>query len=103
MDANGTAENELRITELISEKDPQHDGWYFVRTLLDFFTLHRPRIDHICLVFEPPRELLWLLKDRFEGNTIPSEFLKVMVQMMLDGLDHLHQRCLVIHGGEHVI
>lgn len=89
--------NELRVTKLITAKDPSHEGWHFVRTLKDSFTLQGRFDDHICLVFQPLREPLWLLKTRFEGNTIPVDLLKIMVQMMLHSLDYLHQRCRIIH------
>ena len=96
-----TAENELRISQLISEANMQHKGRYFVRTLLDSFALRGKHGEHICLVFEPLREPLWLLKDRFEENVIPSEILKIMIQMLLHGLDYLHTECHVIHTGRH--
>ncbi|KAI9830512.1 MAG: hypothetical protein M1819_005470 [Sarea resinae] len=93
-----TAERELDITQHISKADPRHEGWHFVRVLADSFTLKGPSSDHICLVFEPLREPLWILKDRFEGNTIPLELLKIMVQMLLHGLDYLHRVCHIIHS-----
>ena len=58
---------------------------------------------HICLVFEPLREPIWLLNERFEGNTIPSEILKIMVQMLLHGLDYLHTECHIVHTGKHKV
>jgi serine/threonine-protein kinase SRPK3 len=94
------AENELRISQLVSRTDSRHEGRHFVRTLRDSFTVKGPSSDHICLVFEPLREPLWLLKNRFKGNSIPSELLKIMVQMMLQGLDYLHQVCHTVHTGK---
>ena len=72
----------------------------FVRSLLDSFTVKGPTSNHTCLVFEPLREPLWLLKERFEGNTIPSEILKIMVEMLLHGLDYLHTECHIVHTGK---
>ncbi|KAL8720804.1 MAG: hypothetical protein Q9225_002399 [Loekoesia sp. 1 TL-2023] len=94
------AKNELRNMQLLSKSNPRHEGRHFVRTLLDFFKLRSPFGEHICLVFEPLREPLWLLNRRFQGNIIPSEILKVMVQMLLHGLDYLHTECHIVHTGK---
>ncbi|KAL2049463.1 hypothetical protein ABVK25_010258 [Lepraria finkii] len=91
------SEGELYITQLISKANQRHEGRHFVRTLLDHFTLNGPYENHICLVFEPLREPLWLLNERFEENVIPSNVLKIMVEMLLHGLDYLHTECHIIH------
>ena len=96
-----SAENELLISQIISRTDRQHHGWHFVRKLIDDFRLVGPSgADHICLVFEPLREPLWILKDRYEGGCIPSTLLKIMLQMILHGLDYLHRSCRVTHTGK---
>ena len=94
-----TAENEIRISQLVSKANMQYTGRHFVRTLVDSFALIGKYGEHMCLVFEPLREPLWLVKDRFEENVIPSEILKIMAQMLLQGLDYLHTECHVIHTG----
>ncbi|MCJ1397750.1 hypothetical protein MMC11_000946 [Xylographa trunciseda] len=91
------AESELHNTQAITNANHRHEGWSFVRTLLDNFMIAGPQGNHVCLVFEPLREPLWLLNERFEGNTIPSNLLKVMVQMLLQGLDYLHTDCHIVH------
>ena len=93
------AESELHNTQVITNANREHEGWSFVRTLLDNFMIAGPQGDHVCLVFEPLREPLWLLNERFEGSTIPSNLLKIMVQMMLHGLDYLHRDCHIVHTG----
>ena len=95
------SEGELYITQLISKANQRHEGRHFVRTLLDHFTLNGPYENYICLVFEPLREPLWLLNERFEENVIPSNILKIMVEMLLHGLDYLHTECHIIHTGKH--
>lgn len=87
--------------QLISKSNPRHEGRHFIRTLLDSFTLRGTYNDHICLVFEPLREPIWLLNKRFKGNIIPSGILKIMVQMLLHGLDYLHTECHIVHTGKH--
>ncbi|KAL9019501.1 MAG: hypothetical protein Q9185_003201 [Variospora sp. 1 TL-2023] len=91
------AETELRNMQLISKSNPRHEGRHFVRTLLDSFTLSGTDNEHICLVFEPLREPIWLMNERFKGKVIPSGILKVMIQMLLHGLDYLHTECHIVH------
>lgn len=90
---------ELDTLTHISKANPQHKGWHFVRHLVDSFTLEHFFGNHLCLVFEPLREPLWLYRERFIGNAIPSDVLKVIIQMILHGLDYLHSECRVIHTG----
>lgn len=95
------ADDEISVTQLVSDANPRHEGWHFVRTLCDSFTVKGRSSDHTCLVFEPLREPLWLVKERFEGNSIPSEILKIMLLMILHGLDYLHNVCHTVHTGKH--
>src|SRR5947209_545666 len=85
-----SAEIELRITQHITNANPQHIGYNFVRTLLDSFDLRGPCGTHVCMVFDPLREPLWLLKRRFQGDVLPSDVLRLIVRMVLEGLDYLH-------------
>lgn len=48
-----------------------------MRTLLDSFNLKGLSGNHPCLVFEPLREPLGMLKTRFVGDIIPLEVLKL--------------------------
>jgi hypothetical protein len=93
------SEGELGILRHISKANPRHKGWHFVRKLLNSFTLDGVSGKHQSLVFEPLREPLWLYRERFIGNVIPPEILKIMLQMVLHGLDYLHSECHVIHTG----
>lgn len=95
----GAAENELAILQHISRTNRSHEGWNFVRRLLDSFTLVGASGKHLCLVLEPLREPLWLYRRRFVGGVIPSDILKITVQMILHGLDYLHSDCQIIHTG----
>lgn len=95
----GAVEAELDTLRLISETNPRHKGYPFVRHLLDSFQLEYESKNCLVLVFEPLREPLWLYRQRFIGDTIPSDVLKIMLQMILHGLDYLHSECHVIHTG----
>ena len=83
----------------VSTANYYHHGRHFVRVLLDSFPLQGPYNKHLCLVFEPLREPLWLVRQRFTTRTIPSDILKILAQMLLHGLDYLHSECHIIHGG----
>lgn len=96
-----SAEDERSILRHITKTNPRHLGWYRVRRLLDSFNVGNAS-EHICLVFEPLREPLWLHCRRYIGHVIPSEILKIMVRMILEGLDYLHAECRVVHTGIHV-
>lgn len=93
------ADNELQISKIISKNHSSHHGRFFVRNLLDHFILEGPFHRHMCLVFEPLREPLWITKSRFNKNTFPPEILKIVIQMLLQGLDYLHTCCNVVHTG----
>ncbi|GFN16452.1 kinase-like protein [Aspergillus tubingensis] len=92
-----TAQSELETLRLISGKNPSHKGYPFVRRLLDSFQFQHGSRKCQTLVFEPLREPLWLYKTRFIGDTIPSDVFKIMIQMILQGLDYLHTECHIIH------
>lgn len=86
--------------EHITKTNSEHVGRNFVRTLLDSFELCGPYGTHICLVFSTLREPLWILKQRFQNDVIQSDVLKILVKLMLEGLDYLHNVCHIIHTGE---
>ncbi|KAI2672753.1 hypothetical protein DTO013E5_5509 [Penicillium roqueforti] len=58
---------ELEVLQLITRANRQHEGWRFVRKLLDSFSVQGISGSHVCLVFEP----------------LP--------------LDYLHTECHIIH------
>ncbi|KAL4797790.1 kinase-like domain-containing protein [Aspergillus venezuelensis] len=81
-----SAEEELRITEHITNGNIQHPGRLFVAPLLDSFRVKSAEGSHICM-------------RRFEGNIIPLEVLKLVAKLVLEGLRYLHTECHVIHIG----
>ncbi|TQW00462.1 protein kinase [Cordyceps javanica] len=94
-----TSENERSIFEHISRQTKSHDGHNFIRKLLGSFTVRGVSGTHVCLVLEPLREPLWLYCRRFVGGVIPADILKILLQMILQGLDYLHSECQIIHTG----
>ncbi|KAL9562551.1 hypothetical protein ACKAV7_013308 [Fusarium commune] len=69
-----------------------------IRKLTEIFSLESPHGSHPCLVLEPLREPLWLYCSRYIGGVIPPAILKILLQMILLGLDYLHTECHVIHA-----
>ncbi|EEH04793.1 protein kinase [Histoplasma capsulatum G186AR] len=93
-----TARSELDTLRILSKTNRHHQGWQFVRHLLDSFTLKsNSGNDHLSLVLEPLREPLWIYQKRF-GGIIPSDILKLIIQMILHGLDYMHSECRIIHA-----
>ncbi|CAG8051857.1 unnamed protein product [Penicillium salamii] len=91
------AQKELRITQRITQANTADEGRYFVRTLLDSFDLPGPHGNHICMVFDPLYEPLWMLKQRFQGGVLPPNVLSAVIRMVVMGLHYLHTQCHVIH------
>ncbi|KAF2765741.1 non-specific serine/threonine protein kinase [Teratosphaeria nubilosa] len=91
------AESELAILKRIAQANPRHKGWHFVRNFADSFHVNGISAPNLCLVFEPLREPLWLYQRRYIGGVIPSEILKILLHMILHGLDYLHTECQLIH------
>ncbi|KAK2873398.1 hypothetical protein FQN49_002396 [Arthroderma sp. PD_2] len=94
---NGDAE--VGILRHISEANPRHTGWHFVRRLLDSFPLEAtaPGRPYSCLVFEPLREPLGQYCRRWSNGVMPPELFRIVLQMILQALDYLHSECHIIH------
>lgn len=71
----------------------------FVRTTLDSFEVTGPDDKHLCLVYEPLREPLWIFQRRWEDGKLPPSIVKVYTRFFLQGLNYLHSECHVIHTG----
>lgn len=95
-----SAEHELRLMKHITAMNKSSPGRQFVRTLLDSFEIEGPHGTHICLVYEPLREPIWLLQRRLSKGGYPLDIFKTTVLCILSGLDYLHSECHVIHTGE---
>jgi len=67
--------------------------------MLDNFEVTGLEGVHLCLVYEPMREPLWLFQRRWENRKLPPALLKVYVRFILRGLDYLHSECHIIHTG----
>lgn len=94
------ARHELEIENHIIQQNSEHRGRSILRTCLDDFEVTGPEGKHMCLVYEPMREPLWILQRRFVDRTLPLPIAKAYIYFLLVGLDYLHSDCKVVHGGE---
>ncbi|KAH7312829.1 CMGC protein kinase [Rhexocercosporidium sp. MPI-PUGE-AT-0058] len=93
---NEAAKHEQIITRHL-KRNSSHQGFSFVRTMLDSFEIPGQNGPHLCLVYEPMREPLWLFQRRWENGKIQPALLKVYLRFLLRGLDYLHSECHIIH------
>lgn len=94
-----SAERELLLNRHISRANLHARGRDFVTTLLDSFNIIGPCGTHVCMVFDPLSESLFMFKNRFQDNRLPLDVLKPVTKMILEGLRYLHKECHVIHTG----
>ena len=93
------AQHELRISKTLAGTNPLHEGFPYVRTLLDSFETTGPDGSHICLVYELMREPLWLFQKRCRDGKLSLALIKVYLTFLLRGLDYLHSECHIVHTG----
>ncbi|PYH70577.1 kinase-like protein [Aspergillus vadensis CBS 113365] len=81
------AEDELELSQHISGLRSEHEGCGYVRLVEDSFEVQGILGDHLCLVFEPLREPLWVL-GRHLGSTngVPPQVLKAFLRVILTDL-----------------
>jgi serine/threonine-protein kinase SRPK3 len=94
------ADHELNISKLLIGASAEQKGAAIVRTPHSVFEIETPLGSHICLVYEPMREPLWLLRQRMCGNHVTLPFLtiiKIYLNALLEGLDFLHADCHIVH------
>lgn len=94
------ARHEKEIERHIIQQNPEHRGRVILRTHLDDFEVTGPEGKHMCLVYEPMREPLWILQRRFVDRKLPLPIAKAYIYFLLVGLDYLHSECKVVHTGE---
>ncbi|QSS55585.1 protein kinase [Histoplasma capsulatum var. duboisii H88] len=91
------ARHEKEIERHIIQQHSEHRGRVILRTHLDDFEVTGPEGKHMCLVYEPMREPLWILQRRFVDRKLPLPIAKAYIYFLLVGLDYLHSECKVIH------
>ncbi|EPS34067.1 hypothetical protein PDE_09029 [Penicillium oxalicum 114-2] len=66
---------------------------------MDDFEVSGPEGKHLCLVYEPMREPLWIFQTRFVDRKIPLPIAKAYIYFLLVGLNYLHSECKAVHTG----
>lgn len=90
---------ELEILKYLTKKNPDHPGWKYVATLLDFFAHTGPNGQHICLVSQVMAESFQDFGKWFPKNRIPSPVVQRFTMQLLQGLEYSHG-CGVVHTGK---
>ncbi|KAL2010521.1 hypothetical protein VTN00DRAFT_6328 [Thermoascus crustaceus] len=92
-----SAEQEKVALRYLAEANPKHRGYRYITKLLDDFTIRSPEGRHVCLVFEPMREPLWLFQKHWDDNKFPIPIFKRLVKLLLEGVDYIHTKGRLIH------
>lgn len=92
--------HERDIEECIARQSPSHRGRAIIRTFLESFDIAGPEGKHVCLVYEPMREPIWILQKRFINQRLPLPIAKAYIFILLAGLDYLHTECNIVHTGD---
>ncbi|KAI9892748.1 MAG: hypothetical protein M1814_001168 [Vezdaea aestivalis] len=90
------AEHELNISRRLAT-NPSHEGFPYVRTVIDTFKVAKWNDMQVCLVFEPMREPLWRFQQRCKNRKFPLDLLRGYIELLLKGLDYIHSQCQVVH------
>ena len=91
--------SELAVSQILSRADPRHEGFRYVRTVLDSFQIPGPSGSHLCLVYAPMRETMSTLQRRLQHQRIPVYLLKPLISLLLTGVEYMHDKCQLIHTG----
>ncbi|KAL4894936.1 kinase-like domain-containing protein [Aspergillus ambiguus] len=92
------ARHEKEIESHITQQSPERRGRVILRTCLDGIEVTGPEGKHMCLVYEPMREPIWIFQRRFVDRKIPLPIAKAYIYFLLAGLDYLHSECKVVHS-----
>lgn len=92
-------QRELRFYEHVSSISSQHPGQFFIRGLLDTFTLNGPTGEHLCLVQQPMHMTIRELQYQSQSRRLTEQLLKWTLSNILRALSFLHDEAGVIHTG----
>ncbi|KAI1843698.1 hypothetical protein JX266_010144 [Neoarthrinium moseri] len=87
--------NEVVISQHIKAIDAEHPGKQLLRLTLDDFKINGPHGTHQCLVFHPLGMSFSKFRNLFPENGLNKELLQQTLQLVLLGLDFLHQAGVV--------
>lgn len=96
------ATKELARSVHLASGNKKHRRDDLLVTAVDDFTIQPPNGQHICLVFEPMLDKLWLFKRQLSAGRITPSTLplfKIYVRCMLHGPEYLDTDRHVVHTG----
>ena len=96
-DANDV-DNEVVVSEYLKSIDAEHPGKQLLRLVLDEFKVGGPRGLHQCLLFNPLGISFTKFRNLFPKKRLNNILLQQTLQLVLLGLDFLHQAG-VVHTG----
>lgn len=98
--AQDTAEanKELEISHHLRSVDGDHPGRALLRVVEDDFQLSGPHGTHQCLLFQPLGLTFTKFRNMFPDKALSKVLLQQTLQLLLLGLDFLHQ-AKVVHTG----
>lgn len=93
-----TVDNEVAISRYLKSIDAEHPGKDLLRLVLDEFQILGPHGMHQCLLFTPLGLSYTDFRNLFPEKGLSKELLQQSLQLVLLGLDSLHQAG-VVHTG----
>jgi serine/threonine protein kinase len=90
--------NEIAISNYLKSIDADHPGKQLLRLVLHDFQISGPRGLHRCLLFQPLGISFTKFRKAFPENGLSMKLLQQSLQLILLGLDYLHQ-ANVVHTG----
>ncbi|GAB0139051.1 hypothetical protein EsDP_00007267 [Epichloe bromicola] len=83
--------NELAVSRHVRSIEAEHPGRGMLRLVQDDFQVAGPHGMHQCLVFDPLGLTFTQFRNKFPNRALNKELLQQTLQLILLGLDFLHQ------------
>ncbi|PGH21432.1 hypothetical protein AJ80_03223 [Polytolypa hystricis UAMH7299] len=87
--------NEVAVARHIQAIDGEHPGGRYLRLVLGEFTIHGPRGKHRCLLYTPQGVTYTAFRNLLPDRMLDRALLQQTYQLILIGLDLLHQAGVV--------
>lgn len=96
-------DNEVVISKYLKSVDAEYPGKQLLRLVLDDFQITGPHGTHQCLIFNPLGISFSKFRTFFPEKGLNEELLQQTLQLVLLGLDFLHQAGVVHTGMFHFV
>ncbi|KAK7431825.1 hypothetical protein QQZ08_001766 [Neonectria magnoliae] len=95
-DPSSQADTEAAVSEILRQaNEADHPGKHFLRLIVDDFTVSGPYGPHRCFIYKPLGMNMTDFRNKFPEKTINKDVLVKTYQIILIGLDLLHQAGVV--------